>query len=108
MDPCRRKEGGREGGREGGQRDSEPVWPDTFDLRMQHVISRHKVAANMSTLCLTLIVYHGIEQTEGEEALGIISADAEGIHEGIQEHLAGDHQPMVGGPCGRCLQVRLR
>ena len=106
MDPCRRKEGGREGGRE----DRETVSLSGqihFEFRTKY-ISRHKVAANMSTMCLTLIVYHGIEQTEGEEALGIISADAEGIHEGIQEHLAGDHQPMVGGPCGRCLQVRLR
>ena len=102
MDAWRSKEGGREGGREGGERDGELVWPDTFEFRRKY-ISRHKVAANMSTMCLTLIVYHGIEQTESEEALGIISADTEGVHEGIQEHLAGDHQPMVGGPCGRCL-----
>ena len=65
-----------------------------------------QVATNKSTICVvlfTLVVYHGVEQTEGEEALCIISADREGIHEGIQEYLAGDHDPMVGGLCGGCL-----
>lgn len=47
-------------------------------------------------LGLTFIAYHGIEQAEGEEALGIINSNTECTHEGIQEHLAGDNHPMTG------------
>jgi len=47
-------------------------------------------------LGLTFIAYHGIEQAESEEALGIINSNTECTHEGIQEHLAGDNHPMAG------------
>ena len=101
MDAWRSKEGGREAGRE--ERGTVSLFGQIHLSLEGSTYPDIKWLPTCPLLCLTLIVYHGIEQTESEEALGIISADTEGVHEGIQEHLAGDHQPMVGGPCGRCL-----